>query len=273
MSFIIIPDAIKKSKEISSTSKLIYGDILSLSAKHGYCYANNEYFAKIYNISTRAVSKIIGQLLEFSIIDIKNNVCEFSKARQIVPMIFVDTEQKFEEVGIKVPRTKVLEGRNKSSEHIEQKFPKVGTKVQKGRNKSSNIIDNIKDNRINNRIDNKYISNFIFPKNFSPAIIRSIENFIEYRKEIKKPFKSDKSLQAKVNKWSNEIEAHGEAIVLDSIDEAIANGWQGTFIDMKKVDLKKQQPKKQEYEMKFNVYTGEGIDLTKDPTYVPELGF
>jgi hypothetical protein len=80
----------------------------------------------------------------------------------------------------------------------------------------------------------------IYPANFSPAIIRAVKNFIEYRKEIKKPFKSDKSQQTKVNQWSDQIEAYGELIVLDSIETAIANGWQGTFIDMKKVELQKQ---------------------------------
>ena len=82
----------------------------------------------------------------------------------------------------------------------------------------------------------------IYPTNFSPAMIRAVQNFIEYRKEIKKPFKSEKSQQTKVNQWSDQIEAYGEAIVLDSIESAIANGWQGTFIDMKKVE---QQNKEQ----------------------------
>lgn len=82
----------------------------------------------------------------------------------------------------------------------------------------------------------------IYPANFSPAMIRAVQNFIEYRKEIKKPFKSEKSQQTKVNQWSDQIEAYGDLIVLDSIETAIANGWQGTFIDMKKVEkLNKQQ--------------------------------
>jgi hypothetical protein len=73
-------------------------------------------------------------------------------------------------------------------------------------------------------------------------MIRAVENFIEYRKEIKKPFKSEKSQQTKVNQWSDQIEAYGDLIVMDSIETAIANGWQGTFIDMKKVEqLNKQQ--------------------------------
>ena len=81
----------------------------------------------------------------------------------------------------------------------------------------------------------------IYPANFSPAMIRAVESFIEYRKEIKKPFKSDKSQQTKVNQLSDQIEAYCEEIVLDSIESAIANGWQGTFIDMKKVEQRNKQ--------------------------------
>jgi hypothetical protein len=90
----------------------------------------------------------------------------------------------------------------------------------------------------------------IYPANFSPAIIRAVQNFIEYRKEIKKPFKSEKSQQTKVNQWSDQIEAYGEAIVLDSIETAIANGWQGTFIDMKKVELQKQTNSNNQFKTK-----------------------
>jgi hypothetical protein len=72
-------------------------------------------------------------------------------------------------------------------------------------------------------------------------MIRAVQNFIEYRKEIKKPFKSDKSQQTKLNQLSDQIQAYGEEIVLDSIQSAIANGWQGTFIDMKKVEQRNKQ--------------------------------
>jgi hypothetical protein len=81
----------------------------------------------------------------------------------------------------------------------------------------------------------------IYPVNFTTAIIRAVENFIEYRKEINKPFKSEKSLLTKVNQFSDQIEAYGELIVLDSIQTAVANGWQGTFIDMKKVEQQNKQ--------------------------------
>lgn len=74
-----------------------------------------------------------------------------------------------------------------------------------------------------------------FPENFSPAMVKAAQEFIEYRSEIKKPYKSQKSLQVKLEQWSQQIEKYGEAMVLDSITKAIANGWQGTFLDEKQI--------------------------------------
>ena len=281
MGFIIIPDAIKSMQKLNPNAKLLYGDILSLSAQNGYCFASNEYLSKIYGVTTRSISNLISQLYEFGVIDIKNDSGQYGKVRTIFPIIQAEHEQTFLPPRTNVPRTNVPPPTNERSDNIEQTFHEHRTNVPKDTNERSTIIDNIKDNRIDKLIDNnnKEKSDFsflqndpeiialndkkqtqeilpavvyqkpkkekapqIYPANFSPAIIRAVENFIEYRKEIKKPFKSEKSQQTKVNQWSDQIEAYGDLIVLDSIETAIANGWQGTFIDMKKVEqLNKQQ--------------------------------
>jgi hypothetical protein len=74
-----------------------------------------------------------------------------------------------------------------------------------------------------------------YPDNFSPAMIKAAQEFIEYRKEIKKPYRSEKSLQTKLEQWSEQLKKYGEGMVLDSITKAIANGWQGTFLDEKQI--------------------------------------
>jgi len=74
-----------------------------------------------------------------------------------------------------------------------------------------------------------------FPENFSSVMTKAAQEFIEYRSEIKKPYKSEKSLQTKLEQWSKQIEKYGETMVLDSITNAIANGWTGTFLDDKQI--------------------------------------
>lgn len=95
-----------------------------------------------------------------------------------------------------------------------------------------NINNNNKTiNNINNNKESKKNFTLIFPSEFSPQLIKKVTDFIEYRKEIKKPFKSDKSITQKIENFAKELKQYGEEIVIASIDNAIANGWQGTFIN------------------------------------------
>ena len=61
----IMPNKILKDKKISSTSKLVFCLISSLTAQSGYCWANNKYIASELNISERQVSRSIKQLSEY----------------------------------------------------------------------------------------------------------------------------------------------------------------------------------------------------------------
>jgi len=58
----IMPNKILFDKDISSTSKLVYVLMSSLSAEKGYCWANNKYFADKLSISERQVSRSIKEL-------------------------------------------------------------------------------------------------------------------------------------------------------------------------------------------------------------------
>ena len=65
-----------------------------------------------------------------------------------------------------------------------------------------------------------------YPKPLNtPAFKKAWQNWISYRKEIKKPYKSDRSIKTALNRLAK----YGEAMALDAIDASIANGWQGLF--------------------------------------------
>jgi hypothetical protein len=164
--------------------------------------------------------------------------------------------------------TEILEARQNS------KIEKTRSSKKVAHITNTDLLTNINNKTNTDLITKKEKSDFIFPKNFSHSIIENFNRYVKVRKEIKKPFKSDESIKTKINQLSDQIEKYGEEIVLDSIITAIANGWQGTFIDMKKVDENKKLKPKQIYpEPEFKIFTGEGIDLTKDPNYMPELGW
>jgi len=94
-------------------------------------------------------------------------------------------------------------------------------------------ITNTNTNTNTNTIKKESKKNFtlVFPPEFSHNLIQKINDFFEYRKEIKKPFKSDKSINIRIKQFSDELSQFGEEVVIASIDNSIANGWQGTFIN------------------------------------------
>lgn len=62
--YAIIPANVRYDSELTEKAKLLYGEITCLSNKEGYCFATNNYFAKLYNCTTRAIQNAISKLQE-----------------------------------------------------------------------------------------------------------------------------------------------------------------------------------------------------------------
>ncbi len=60
----IIPAKVRYDDSLTPNAKLMYGELTSLSYKEGYAFARNEYFAELYDVSKRTISRWISQLKE-----------------------------------------------------------------------------------------------------------------------------------------------------------------------------------------------------------------
>lgn len=68
--YAIIPAEVRYS-DLKPNAKLLYGEITCLTNTRGYCFASNNYFAKLYGVSKNTVSTWVSQLREAGFITIE----------------------------------------------------------------------------------------------------------------------------------------------------------------------------------------------------------
>ena len=83
--YAVIPATVRYNTELKPNEKLLYGEITSLTNSVGYCFANNRYFAKLYNVTIHTVSQWISHLekLGYIKIDLIKNAKKEVKERRI----------------------------------------------------------------------------------------------------------------------------------------------------------------------------------------------
>lgn len=60
----ITPATVRYDSELTPLAKLLFGEISALCTLRGFCWAGNGYFADLYEVTTRTVSRTINQLRE-----------------------------------------------------------------------------------------------------------------------------------------------------------------------------------------------------------------
>jgi hypothetical protein len=120
----ILTADVRYNKNISSSEKLFYSEITAMSNKHGYCWASNSYFSKLFSVSNSTISIWVKHL-------------------QNQKHIKVDYEKKGKQV-IK----RMIYPIQKNDKGYSENLNRGGQKI--GRGYSENLKENITSNNINN---------------------------------------------------------------------------------------------------------------------------
>lgn len=91
--YAVIPANVRYNKNLSSSAKLLYGEITALCNKTGECWATNKYFSELYGVSDRSVQTWISELAAEKLIDVEVNR-EAGNVRKI-RLFSVGSEEKF----------------------------------------------------------------------------------------------------------------------------------------------------------------------------------
>lgn len=102
--YAIIPADIRYNKSLKSSAKLMYGEITALCNRDGYCWAGNEYFADLYQVSKETVSRWISQLEEFGYIGVLLMKSEGNKRKITIDKKINSYRQKDQDLLIKKSR-------------------------------------------------------------------------------------------------------------------------------------------------------------------------
>ena len=72
--YAILTANVRYDKRLRDKAKLLYAEITALSNKNGFCFANNTYFANLYEVSNTTISTLISELEKYGYIKVSIDI-------------------------------------------------------------------------------------------------------------------------------------------------------------------------------------------------------
>lgn len=81
---LVIPTSLLGDNRLTFLERLLLMDILSLCKKKGYCWATNEYFKNLFNVSKQTISKSISSLSKYGYIVLEYDRKEKNNSKRVI---------------------------------------------------------------------------------------------------------------------------------------------------------------------------------------------
>ena len=207
--YAIIPANVRYDKDLVPNAKLLYGEITALCNEKGYCWATNQYFAELYNVSDRTIKNWISQLVDKGYIQRSVKYREGTKEIE-QRKLFIGSENNFTTLGNYIPDPK----ENNFTTPSEKKFPVNNTSI----NNTFNNTNEYKEKNIKKESVNSVISEYTENKDLQDAL----NGFVEMRNKARKPL-TVRAMKLSLNKL-NEL-ALDDVTKIAIVNQSIVHSW------------------------------------------------
>ena len=219
--FAVIPADVRYDKTLSASEKLFYAEIGALTHKDGRCWASRRYFADLYGVDERTISRWTTKLAERGYIEVRviRNAQKAILRRNIALKVFHTPSDK------NVPT-------------YGQKCPYPSDKNVAENNTSNN-------NKVS-KVNARPVENFdsiIESATESSELREALIEFVKFRKLIKKPM-TNKALELIIGKLNKIATTDRERVEI--LNQSIERGWTGVFA------LKSDDPQARSYQPQVN---------------------
>lgn len=188
--YAIIPANVRYDSRLTANAKLLYGEITALCNDKGYCWATNEYFAKLYNVSKVSISGWIKNLADCGYIHIELD--------------------------------------NSNKENLKRYLSILNGGIKE--NFNTGIKENFKYNntRVNNTVNNKDFSGLVEQNFESEKMQNALKVWLDHKKQKRQSY-TEIGFKKLISKIKKDIDAQGEQYVLDAIDYSLEQNYAGIY--------------------------------------------
>lgn len=231
--YAVIPASVRYDDSIPANAKLLYGEISALIGSDGFCYAKNSYFASLYRLSERTISRLISVLQEggYIVVQLERDESGQVKSRKLFLTESTTGGQPLENIFYTSGKD-FREGIEKNFQYTNTSNTDIGKENKKESSPKANRAS--KEDFDPLPLFVEWIS-ITFGDGLTSdeknALYLALARFSENRQAIKKPMRSKGSVTALCNRLLRITDGLPDPVtaMIEMLDLATTNNWQSVY--------------------------------------------
>ena len=223
--YAIIPATVRYDTSIPANAKLLYGEISALVNSDGFCFASNQYFADLYSVTIKSISRLVSLLEQAGYIRLK---IEKDKSGKVFCRKIYLSEPKPVDNIVHTPGQNCGGGMDKNVQYTNTSI----TNIEKENKKEKNLFD---PRPVFVEWIDKTLPLIIPGEDLSTRdknlLYIALVNFSENRIAIKKPIPSKAAVTAILNRLVkfSKTSPNLVAEMIDMLELATSSNWQTVY--------------------------------------------